>query len=49
MQGHPAIGMAWLAQKLAPWGEGLEAGEVVLAGSFTRPVRARKGDVFDAD
>ena len=49
VQGHPAVGIAWLAQKLAPWGEGLEAGEVVLAGSFTRPALAKKGDVFDAD
>jgi len=49
VQGHPAIGVAWLAMKLAPWGESLEAGEIVLAGSFTRPVPAKKGDVFDAD
>jgi 2-oxo-hept-3-ene-1,7-dioate hydratase len=49
VQGHPAIGVAWLAMKLAPWGECLEAGEIVLAGSFTRPVGAKKGDVFDAD
>ena len=49
VQGHPAIGIAWLAQKLAPWGECLEAGEVVLAGSFTRPVAAKRGDLFDAD
>ncbi|MFI4927923.1 MAG: 2-oxo-hepta-3-ene-1,7-dioic acid hydratase, partial [Burkholderiales bacterium] len=49
VQGHPAVGIAWLAQKLAPWGECLEAGEVVLAGSFTRPVAARRGDLFDAD
>jgi len=49
VQGHPAVGIAWLAHKLAPWGEGLEAGEVVLAGSFTRPVAAKRGDVFDAD
>lgn len=49
VQGHPAIGVAWLARKLAPWGECLEAGEVVLAGSFTRPVAAKAGDRFDAD
>ena len=49
VQGHPAIGVAWLAMKLYAWGECLEAGEVVLAGSFTRPVAASKGDVFDAD
>ena len=49
VQGHPAVGIAWLVQKLAPWGEALEAGEVVLAGSFTRPAPAKRGDVFDAD
>jgi 2-oxo-hept-3-ene-1,7-dioate hydratase len=49
VQGHPAVGVAWLARKLAPWGERLQAGEVVLAGSFTRPVPARRGDVFEAD
>lgn len=49
VQGNPAIGVAWLARKLAPWGECLQAGEVVLAGSFTRPVAGKRGDVFDAD
>ncbi|MBC5763977.1 2-oxo-hept-4-ene-1,7-dioate hydratase [Ramlibacter albus] len=49
VQGNPAVGVAWLAMKLAPWGEGLEAGEIVLAGSFTRPAPAKQGDVFDAD
>ena len=49
VQGHPAIGIAWLAHKLARWGEHLAAGEVVLAGSFTRPVAAQPGDEFDAD
>jgi 2-oxo-hept-3-ene-1,7-dioate hydratase len=46
---HPANGVAWLANKLAPWGEHLEAGEIVLAGSFTRPVNALAGDSFHAD
>jgi 2-oxo-hept-3-ene-1,7-dioate hydratase len=49
VQGDPAIGIAWLANKLAPWGESLQAGEIVLAGSFTRPVAARAGDLFEAD
>ena len=49
VQGHPAVGVAWLAMKLAPWGECLQAGEIVLAGSFTRPVPAKRGDLFDAD
>lgn len=46
---HPATGVAWLARKLAPWDECLEAGEVVLAGSFTRPTAAVQGDTFHAD
>jgi 2-oxo-hept-3-ene-1,7-dioate hydratase len=46
---HPATGVAWLANKLAPWEECLEAGEVVLAGSFTRPTTAVPGDTFHAD
>lgn len=46
---HPAQGIAWLARKLAAMGEQLEAGEIVLSGSFTRPVEVREGDVFLAD
>jgi 2-oxo-hept-3-ene-1,7-dioate hydratase len=46
---HPANGVAWLANKLAPFGEALEPGEVILAGSFTRPLFARAGDTFHVD
>jgi 2-oxo-hept-3-ene-1,7-dioate hydratase len=46
---HPANGVAWLANKLAPHGVGLEAGEIILGGSFTRPVHAYHGDTFQAD
>ncbi len=46
---HPAYGVAWLANKLADHGEELKAGEIVLSGSFTSPVPARKGDTFQAD
>jgi 2-oxo-hept-3-ene-1,7-dioate hydratase len=46
---HPGNGVAWLANKLAPYGVALEAGEVVLAGSFTRPVAAQPGDEFRVD
>ncbi len=49
VQGHPAVGVAWLSMKLSPWGECLERGQTVLAGCFTRPVSARAGDAFDAD
>jgi len=47
--GHPANGVAWLANKLAQHGEGLKAGEIVLGGSFTRPVACAVGDTFHAD
>ncbi len=46
---HPAMGIAWLANRLAEYGRALEAGQVVLAGSFIRPIEARKGDTFHAD
>ena len=46
---HPANGPAWLANKLAPYGEYLEAGEIILGGSFTAPVPARAGDSFHVD
>ncbi|HEX6706368.1 MAG TPA: 2-oxo-hepta-3-ene-1,7-dioic acid hydratase [Albitalea sp.] len=46
---HPATGVAWLADKIAPYDEQLEAGQVVLAGSFTRPTPARAGDAFHVD
>ena len=46
---HPANGVAWLANKIAPHGERLEPGDVVLAGSFTRPTTAVRGDSLHAD
>ena len=47
--GHPALGIAWLANKVGPFGVRLESGHVLLAGSFTRTVAARQGDTFHAD
>ena len=46
---HPANGPVWLTNKLAPYGEYLEAGEIILGGSFTAPVPARAGDSFHVD
>ena len=47
--GHPANGVAWLANRLAPYDEFLPSGQVILAGSFTRPVFVQAGDVIHAD
>ncbi len=46
---HPANGVAWLANKLSRFGQCLEVGEFVLAGSFTGLVEAREGDSFFID
>jgi 2-oxo-hept-3-ene-1,7-dioate hydratase len=46
---HPATSVAWLANKIAPHGLALEPGQVVLAGSFIRPIETRKGDTIQAD
>jgi 2-oxo-hept-3-ene-1,7-dioate hydratase len=46
---HPANGVAWLANKIAPYDEQLNAGDVVLGGSFTRPTAPGRGDVLHAD
>ena len=43
---HPAHGVAWLANKIAPYGEALEPGQIILSGSFIAPVSANLGDTF---
>ncbi|MCV0397263.1 MAG: 2-oxo-hepta-3-ene-1,7-dioic acid hydratase [Rhizobiaceae bacterium] len=46
----PALGIAWLANRLAEYGdEGIEAGQIVLAGSFIRPIEAQSGSTIHAD
>ena len=46
---HPASGVAWLANKLHQHGDRLEAGELILAGSFTRPMWVSRGDTVLCD
>lgn len=47
--GHPALAIAWLANKLGRFGTALSPGHLMLSGSFTRPVWAEKGDTLHAD
>lgn len=47
--GHPAEGIVWLARRYAEQGLTLEAGQIILAGSFTRPIDIRSGDEFVFD
>lgn len=45
----PVTGIVWLVQRLARYGAGLEAGDIVLSGSFIRPLEAPSGSVFEAE
>ena len=47
--GNPLRCVAWLANKLAQFGEGLRAGDVVLAGALHRAVELHAGDVIRAE
>ena len=46
---HPALGIVWLTDRLAKYGHGLKAGEIVLSGSFIRPLEAPPGSEISAD
>ncbi|MEV8158272.1 fumarylacetoacetate hydrolase family protein [Kocuria salsicia] len=46
---HPANGVVWLANKLSAHGDALEAGSIVLAGSFTKPMWVHPGDTVHGD
>jgi len=52
VMGTPVASIAWLANKLAEFGRRLEAGMLVMSGSFTKQYRPNCGDVvqsrFDA-
>ena len=47
--GHPAHGIRWVCKRFAPHGIGLQPGQIILAGSFTRPVAVSAGDNVLAD
>jgi 2-keto-4-pentenoate hydratase len=45
--GHPAASTAWLVNKLAEFGVGLEPGDVVISGGITRMLPVKAGDRFE--
>ncbi|MEL6736286.1 MAG: 2-oxo-hepta-3-ene-1,7-dioic acid hydratase [Pseudomonadota bacterium] len=45
----PVSGIVWLVRRLAQYDHGLRAGDIVLSGSFIRPIEAPSGSRFDAD
>jgi 2-oxo-hept-3-ene-1,7-dioate hydratase len=46
---HPALGIAWLANRLHQYGMEIAPGQVVLSGSFVRAIEAGHGDRIVAD
>lgn len=45
----PVKGIVWLANRLAQYDQSISAGDVVLSGSFIRPVETQHGDKIHAD
>ena len=45
----PLVAVSWLASRLADIGESMLAGEIVLSGSFVRPIEAVPDSSFEAD
>lgn len=45
----PVTGLVWLAQRMATYGQRIEAGQVVLSGSFIGPIECPSGSDIEAD
>lgn len=45
----PVTGILWLVHRLAQYGAGIEAGAILLSGSFIRAIEAPQGSRFEAD
>ncbi len=45
----PVESLVWLAQRMALYGNRIKAGQVILSGSFIRPIECPAGTQIDAD
>jgi 2-oxo-hept-3-ene-1,7-dioate hydratase len=45
----PLLSISWLVDRLASYGDHIEAGQILLSGSFIRPVEAPSGSRIEAD
>ncbi|WP_375174703.1 2-oxo-hept-4-ene-1,7-dioate hydratase [Pseudooceanicola sp.] len=45
----PVMGLVWLARRMHQYGQRIEAGQVVLSGSFIAPLECPPGTEVDAD
>jgi 2-keto-4-pentenoate hydratase len=44
--GHPALAVAWLANKLREFAIPLRAGDIVISGALAATIPAQRGDIF---
>lgn len=47
--GDPVEGIAWLAERMEAYGQCIKAGQVILSGSFIRPLECPPGTQIEAD
>lgn len=45
----PVTSVLWLARRMAEYGQTIEAGDIILSGSFIRPIEAPPGSRIHAD
>ncbi|MCI4665109.1 MAG: 2-oxo-hepta-3-ene-1,7-dioic acid hydratase [Neomegalonema sp.] len=45
----PTTGLVWLAQRMGAYGQRIEAGQIVLSGSFIAPIECPSGTRINAD
>lgn len=45
----PVLGIVWPVNRLAEYGAGIEAGQLMLSGSFIRPIDATPDSRIEAD
>lgn len=45
----PVMGIVWLSERMSHYGQGMAAGQVILAGSFIAPIECPSGTRIQAD
>ena len=45
----PVAGIVWLTRRMSQYGQDIKAGDVILSGSFIRPLETTSGTVIEAD
>ena len=45
----PVMGIAWLARRMGQYGQGIQAGQVILSGSFVAPLECPPSTRIEAD